>query len=307
MNIGILSRGPTLYSTQRLREAGESRGYTVHIIDHARCHLLLGSQGASVYYQGQLMDAIDGIIPRVGSSVTTVGASVVSHFELMGVPTTARAEALLRARNKMRSLQHVSNKGFPTPLTVMVGGKTPEAGALAEMVGGFPLVVKPLEGTHGVGVMLVTSYEKLISALEMFERFGQPVLIQEFIREAEGADIRAIVIDGEIAASMQRRAKPGEFRSNLHRGGTAETVELSWEDRQFIRDVAKAMELDVAGIDLLPSKRGLLVMEVNTSPGLEGIEQVSGEDVAGKFYELIERKISNKEGTLSPGRSGSYL
>jgi ribosomal protein S6--L-glutamate ligase len=299
MNIGILSRGPTLYSTQRLREAGESRGYRVHIIDHARCHLLIGPQGASVYYNGQSLDALEGIIPRVGSSVTNVGASVVSQFELMGVPTTTRAEALLRARNKMRSLQHVSAKGFSTPLTVMAGGKTQEAGAFAEMVGGFPLVVKPLEGTHGVGVMLVASYEKLVSTLDMFERFGQPVLIQEFIREAEGADIRAIVIDGEIAATMQRRAKPGEFRSNLHRGGIAETIELSWEDRQFIREVAKAMELDVAGIDLLPSKRGLLVMEVNTSPGLEGIEQITGADVASKFYELIERKINDKMGAFS--------
>lgn len=299
MNIGILSRGPTLYSTQRLREAGESRGYRVHIIDHARCHLLIGPQGASVYYNGQSLDALEGIIPRVGSSVTNVGASVVSHFELMGVPTTTRAEALLRARNKMRSLQHVSAKGFPTPLTVMAGGKTKEAGAFAEMVGGFPLVVKPLEGTHGVGVMLVGSHEKLVSTLDMFERFGQPVLIQEFIREAEGADIRAIVIDGEIAATMQRRAKPGEFRSNLHRGGTAEMIELSWEDRHFIREVAKAMELDVAGIDLLPSKHGLLVMEVNTSPGLEGIEQITGVDVASKFYELIERKINDKMGAFS--------
>jgi ribosomal protein S6--L-glutamate ligase len=299
MNIGILSRGPTLYSTQRLREAGESRGYRVHIIDHARCHLLIGPQGASVYYNGQSLDAIEGIIPRVGSSVTNVGASVVSQFELMGVPTTTRAEALLRARNKMRSLQHVSAKGFPTPLTVMAGGKTQDAGAFAEMVGGFPLVVKPLEGTHGVGVMLVASYEKLVSTLDMFERFGQPVLIQEFIREAEGADIRAIVIDGEIAATMQRRAKPGEFRSNLHRGGMAEKIELSWEDRQFIREIAKAMELDVAGIDLLPSKRGLLVMEVNTSPGLEGIEQITGADVASKFYELIERKINDKMGAFS--------
>jgi ribosomal protein S6--L-glutamate ligase len=252
-----------------------------------------------VYYNGQSLDALEGIIPRVGSSVTNVGASVVSQFELMGVPTTTRAEALLRARNKMRSLQHVSAKGFSTPLTVMAGGKTQEAGAFAEMVGGFPLVVKPLEGTHGVGVMLVASYEKLVSTLDMFERFGQPVLIQEFIREAEGADIRAIVIDGEIAATMQRRAKPGEFRSNLHRGGIAETIELSWEDRQFIREVAKAMELDVAGIDLLPSKRGLLVMEVNTSPGLEGIEQITGADVASKFYELIERKINDKMGAFS--------
>lgn len=295
MNIGILSRGPALYSTQRLREAGESRGHIVHIIDHARCHLLIGPQGGAVYYDGQSMDALEGIIPRVGSSVTNVGASVVSHFELMGIPTTTRAEALLRARNKMRSLQHVSVKGFPTPLTVMAGGKAQEAGDFAEMVGGFPLVVKPLEGTHGIGVMLVTSHEKLISALAMFERFGQPVLIQEFIREAEGSDIRAIVIDGEIVATMQRRARSGEFRSNLHRGGTAEMVELSWEDQQFVMEIAQSMELDVAGIDLLPSKRGLLVMEVNTSPGLEGIEQITGLDVASKFYELIEKKINGKK------------
>lgn len=298
MHIGILSRGPTLYSTQRLREAGELRGHSVHIIDHARCNLLIGPQGAAVYYNGQSLDALEGIIPRIGSSVTNVGASVVNHFELMGVPTTTRAEALLRARNKMRSLQHISAEGFAVPLTVMAGGKMQEAGDLAEMVGGFPLVVKPLEGTHGVGVMLVTSYEKLVAALDMFERFGQPVLIQEFIREAEGSDIRAVVIGGEIAAVMQRRAKHGEFRSNLHQGGTAEKIELSWEDQQLVKNIAAAMELDIAGVDLLPSKRGPLVMEVNTSPGLEGIEQVTGADLAGMFYELIAQKVRNNNSPI---------
>lgn len=291
MHIGILSRGPQLYSTQSLVRAAEARGHRAVIIDHTRCNLVLDQGRPMVYYDNYPLDYLDAIIPRIGSSVTGLGASVISHFELMGVATTTSSEALLRARNKLRSLQHVSAMGLPIPHTVMVGSGQ-DFGMMADRVGGLPAIVKLLEGTHGIGVVLVETYHMLTATIEAFQRLEQRVLIQEFIREAEGADIRAFFIDGEVVASMRRQARPGEFRSNLHRGASATPVTLAEADVQLVKDIARAMQLEVAGVDLIPSNRGLLVMEVNASPGLEGIEGATGVDVADHFIQLVERKVA---------------
>lgn len=290
MHIGILSRGPQLYSTQSLLRAGEARGHRMMIIDHTRCNLVIQHGKPNIYYDDQPLDFLDGIIPRIGSSVTSLGASVISHFELMGIASTTSSESLLRARDKLRSLQHVNAAGLPIPQTVMVGNGQ-DFGLMADMVGGLPVVVKLLEGTHGIGVVLTETYNMLTATIEAFQRLEQRVLIQEYIAEAQGSDIRALVVGGEVVAAMRRQARPGEFRSNLHRGASALAVSLSEEEEVLVQKIVTAMELDVAGVDLIPSKRGLLIMEVNASPGLEGIEGATGVDVADHFIRLLERKV----------------
>lgn len=290
MNIGILSRGPQLYSTQRLYQEGVQRGHRVHIIDHARCNLLLSSGKARIVYEEWSLGHLDAVIPRIGSSVTLRGAAVISHFELMGVFTVTRAQALLHARDKLRCLQRLVARKVAVPRSAFVA-EGEDLEAILRHVGGLPVVVKLLESTHGAGVLLAETLQQLEATVEAFHRLGERVIIQEFIREVKGADIRAFVVAGEVVASMLRQAAPGEFRSNLHRGATAMPVVLTEEEKVLALRSVAAMGLNVAGVDLLRSEQGPLVLEVNASPGLEGIEQTTGIDVAGRIIEFVEQQV----------------
>lgn len=291
MNIGILSRSSQLYSTKSLYRAGRHRGHQVFIIDHTQCNLVLDGMSAGVRYRGQPLPALDAVIPRIGASVTALGAAVISHFELMGVATPTGSEALLRARDKLRCLQELATHGLPVPRTIMVSGGQNNLYQMANLLGELPVVVKLLESTHGMGVELADTYAALYTYVETFQHFDDRILLQEFIAEAEGADIRVLVVDGAIVAAMRRQAQPGEFRSNLHRGASAMPYSLSSEEEELVIAVVKALNLDVAGVDLIPSHRGPLVMEVNASPGLEGIESVTQVNVADAIIQLVERKV----------------
>lgn len=290
MNIAILSRNPNLYSTRSLVRAGLFRGHFVQVIDHTQCSLKVDQHLPTVFHNGQNLCYLDAIIPRIGASVTNPGAAVISQFELMNIYSTTRPDALLQARDKLRCMQRISSFGVDIPRTVFVG-EGQDLKELVDSIGGFPVVIKMLESTHGVGVLLAHNMLQTSSILEAFQKLGGRVLLQEFIAEAEGADIRAVVINGEVVASMRRQAKEGEFRSNLHRGASAVPVELSYEEEEVAKKVALIMGMEVAGIDILRSHRGPLIMEVNVSPGLEGIEAVTGIDVAGAFFNLVESKI----------------
>ncbi len=270
MNIAILSRGPYLYSTRSLVRAGAQRGHYMQVIDHVNCSLVVDRDVPAVYWNGNNLSYIDAIIPRIGASVTNPGASVIGQFEAMGIFTTTRPDALLQARDKLRTMLRLASFGIAIPRTVFVG-EGQNLANLIDQVGGFPVVIKLLESTHGVGVLLAHNMLQATSILEAFQKMGQRVIVQEFIAEAQGADIRVFVVNGEIVAAMKRQAKDGEFRSNLHRGGSAVPVLLSEQEEEVSKKVAKVMGLDVTGIDLLRSHRGPLVMEVNASPGLEGI------------------------------------
>ena len=293
MNIAILSRGPQLYSTQSLFRAGIKRGHHVQIIDHTRCDLLVEKNFVEVYYENLPLEHLDAIIPRIGASVTNQGAALINHLELMNIFSVARPNALLQSRDKLRTLQKLSRFGIDIPKTVFVNS-TANLGRMVEELGGFPIVVKLLEGTHGIGVILSENISNAEATIEAFHRMKEQVLIQEFIREAEGADIRVIVVDGQVVAAMKRQARPGEFRSNLHRGASSELVKLTAREEHVAKKAVRIMGLDVAGIDLLRSSRGPLVMEVNASPGLEGIETTTGIDVSGKIFDFIEKKVRKK-------------
>jgi ribosomal protein S6--L-glutamate ligase len=290
MRIGVLSRSTQLYSTQSLYRAGRRRGHQVYVIDHTQCNLVIDNGEPSVLYKGKSLPHLDAIIPRIGASVTSLGAAVINQFELMGVPTPTGSEALLRARDKLRCLQLLAQHGLPVPKTIMLNGQQSLYHA-ANLIGELPIVVKLLESTHGTGVELADSYYALVTYVETFLQFDDRILLQEYIAEAAGADIRALVVDGEIVATMRRQAQPGEFRSNLHRGATARPYTLDDDEAALVKAVVEALQLEVAGVDLLPSDRGPLVMEVNASPGLEGIEATTGVDVAGKIIRLVERKV----------------
>lgn len=290
MNIAILSRGPQLYSTQSLFRAGRRRGHYMYLYDHANCHLLLENGQYHVMADGKLLPHLEAVIPRIGASVTSVGAAVIAQFEMMGVFSVTGSAALLRARDKMRCLQWLQHHGIPVPDTVLVG-QTHTLPMLVDRLGGFPVVVKLLESTHGAGVLLCHTLPNLIATVEAFQRLRERVSMQEYITEAEGSDIRAFVVDGNIVATMRRQAPAGEFRSNLHRGATATLVELSEEEHNLVLRAAEVMELPVAGVDLLRSARGPLIIEVNASPGLEGIETVTGVDIAGKIINFVERSV----------------
>lgn len=289
MNIGILSRSTELYSTRSLYEAGKRMGHNMYVIDHTRCSLLIDGDRPNIFFQSKPLHHLDAIIPRIGASVTALGAAVISQFQLMGVVTPTSPQALQLARDKLRSLQVLSGKGLPIPKTVMVG-RYENLHQAAVRVGGFPVVVKLLEGTHGEGVELARNFWDLQRTMNSYFRFHSRVILQEYIPEARGADTRVILVDGKIVASMRRQAKPGEFRSNLHRGATAIKIDLTKEEKDLVRKVVEALEIEVAGVDLLPSKKGPLIMEVNASPGLEGIENTTGVDVAGTIVGYVARK-----------------
>lgn len=293
MNIAILSRGPQLYSTQSLYRAGLQRGHSIQIIDHTRCNLYLDKHEAMVYFNNIPLDYFDAIIPRIGSSVTGIGAGIIQQFELMDVFTVISTSALQQSRNKLACLQKLSHFGLPIPKTVFINPGQ-QLFPFIDQLGGLPVVIKLLEGTHGVGVILAETLQGAETTIEAFQKLKEKVIIQEFIQEANGADIRVIVVGGKVIAAMKRQAQEGEFRSNLHRGAQSEPVELSSTEEHLAIKAARILGLDVAGVDLLRSSRGPLIMEVNASPGLEGIEATTGINVAGQIIDFIEKQVRKK-------------
>lgn len=294
MNIAILSRDSKLYSTQRLKETGEKRGHKVEIIDHMKCVLVIEKKNPMVWYNGRRLDYFDAIIPRIGASVTFYGAAVVRQFEMMKVFTAVESQALIRSRDKLRSLQILSRAGLGLPKTIFMDYSRDTEGVI-EAVGGAPVVIKLLEGTQGLGVVLAENKKAAQSVIEAFHGVKARIIVQEFIKEAKGADLRAFVVNGEVVGAMKRQARDGEFRSNLHRGGHAEIVKLNRQEKHAAAEAAKKMGLAVAGVDMLPSKRGPLIIEVNSSPGLEGIEHATKVDIAGKIFQYIEEHAGTKK------------
>jgi ribosomal protein S6--L-glutamate ligase len=294
MKIAILSRGPKLYSTRRLVEAAEQHGHEVIVLDHLKCVLVIEKGNPHIYYGGKEVKGIDAIIPRIGTSVTFYGAAVVRQFEQMKVFSSVESQALVRSRDKLRSLQLLAKAGIGMPKTAFAS-LPKNIDNVLEQVGGAPVVIKLLEGTQGIGVILAETHKSAKSVIESFLALKANILVQEFIKEAGGADIRAFIVDGKIVGAMKRQGAPGEFRSNLHRGGVANVIELTKEERETAIKAAKKLGLSIAGVDMLQSSRGPLVMEVNSSPGLEGIEGATGVDIAGKIIEFIERNEFNHE------------
>lgn len=291
MKIAILSQDPSLYSTKRLKEAGEKQGHEMRVINYLRCYMNITSLRPSVFYNGKPLEDFDAIIPRIGASKTFYGTAVVRQFEVMGVFSMNESQAISRSRDKLRCLQILAREGIGLPVTGFAHA-TQDIDGLIEIVGGAPLVIKLLEGTQGIGVVLAETYQAAKSVIEAFRNLDANILVQEYIKEAQGSDIRCFVISGKVIAAMKRQGAKGEFRSNLHRGGQAEQIRLTPEERSTAIRAAKAMGLRVAGVDLLRSNHGPVVVEVNSSPGLEGIETVTGIDVAGKIIEFIEKNAA---------------
>lgn len=304
MNIGILSRGPELYSTRRLAEAAHARGHEVRVVDYLRCYMNITSRHPKVIYAGEELN-FDAVIPRIGASYTFYGGAVVRQFETMHTLTLNGSVSIIRSRDKLRSLQLLAREGIGLPVTSFAHS-TKDIDGLIDIVGGAPLVVKLIEGTQGSGVVLAETRKASESVISAFRQLDANILVQEFVKEADGEDIRALVVGGEVVASMMRKAAEGEFRSNLHRGGTALPVDISEDEAQTAVNAARVMGLDVAGVDLLRSKKGPVVMEVNSSPGLEGIEGSSGVDVADAIVAYLEKRHAEREGKRSAGQwSGS--
>ncbi len=287
MQILLLSRNPKLYSSRRLLEAAKERGHEARAVDYLRCYMSITSSKPDVIYQGKSLAEVDAVIPRIGASQTFYGTAAVRQFEMAKVYSLNESQAITRSRDKLRSLQILSRRGIGLPITGFANS-TKDTDGLIEMVGGAPLVVKLTEGTQGIGVVLCETKKAAESVIEAFRGLDANFLVQQFVKEAGGSDVRAFIVGGKVVAAMQRNAAPGEFRSNLHRGGTAEKVKLTPEERATAVGAAKAMGLNVCGVDLLRSNSGPVVMEVNSSPGLEGIETATGLDVAGKIIEFIE-------------------
>lgn len=290
MKIAILSRNADLYSTRRLVEAAVQCGHEAHVIDHLKCNIEIEQKGPSLYYGSEYLEGFDAVIPRIGASVTFYGTAVVRQFEMMNVFSVVGSRGIVHSRDKLRCLQVLSKEGIGLPKTVFTNYSR-NVSHVVESAGGAPVVLKLLEGTQGLGVVLAENENAAQSVLEAFNGLKARVIVQEFIREAKGADIRAFVVDGEVVGSMKRQGKEGEFRSNLHRGGKAMTIELTDEERRTAIRAAAAVGLGVAGVDLLQSERGPLVLEVNSSPGLEGIERATGVDIAGKIMQYIEKNV----------------
>jgi ribosomal protein S6--L-glutamate ligase len=287
MKIGILSRNPRLYSTRRLVEAAEARDHEVQVIDILKCYMDISASQPGIVYRDEKLEGFDAVIPRIGASVTAYGTAVIRQFEMMGVYSLTESIPLGRSRDKLRALQLLSRKGVGMPRTGFAHD-VGNARQLIKLVGGAPVVLKLLEGTQGRGVVLAETYKAAESVIDAFQELGADFLVQEFIKEAGGSDIRAFVIDRRVYAAMQRTAAEGEFRSNLHRGGSAELIKLSPTERATAVKAAQTMGLKVAGVDMLRSSRGPLIMEVNSSPGLGGIEDATGKDVAGQVIKFVE-------------------
>lgn len=288
MKIGILSTNKNLYSTKRLIEAGKERGHDMPVINHKHCYMNITSHNPSVHLRGEAITGVDAIIPRIGASVSFYGTAVVRQFEMMGVYSVNESVAITRSRDKLRALQLLSRKGVGLPVTGFANSPQ-DTDDLLEIAGGAPVVIKLLEGTQGVGVVLAETKKAAESVIEAFRGLRANFMVQEFIAEAGGADIRCLVIGDKVVAAMKRQGKEGEFRSNLHRGGAATLIKITPEERSTAVRSARVMGLNVAGVDLLRSNHGPVVMEVNSSPGLEGIETATNKDVAGMIIEFIEK------------------
>lgn len=291
MKIGILSRNAKLYSTSRLAEAGQEMGHEVEVIDYARTHMNIAAHNPKIFIGDRDLGGFDAVIPRIGASYTFFGTAVVRQFEMMGVYSVNESVAISRSRDKLRSLQLLARKGVGLPVTGFA--RDPKATKdLIKVAGGAPLVVKLLEGTQGVGVVLAETNKAAESVIEAFRGLDANILVQEFIKEAGGADIRCLVIGDKVVAAMKRQGKEGEFRSNLHRGGNAAIVKITPEERATAVRAAKVMGLGVAGVDLLRSNHGPVIMEVNSSPGLRGIEEATKKNVAGAIIQHIEKNAA---------------
>ncbi len=301
MKIAILSRNKKLYSTNALYEAGLKRGHDMRVIDYVRCHMEITSMRPSIYLGSEKLDGFDAVIPRIGATYTHFGCAVVRQFEMMGVSSVNESVAISRSRDKLRSLQLLARKGIGLPVTGFAHDPR-TTDALIDQVGGAPLVIKLLEGTQGVGVVLAETRQAAESVIEAFRGLNANILAQEYIKEAGGADIRCLVVGGKVVAAMKRQSKEGEFRSNLHRGGTASVVKITPEERSTATRAANILGLNVAGVDLLRSNHGPVVMEVNSSPGLEGIETATGKDIAKMIIEFIEKSGKEKKGTRTKGK-----
>ncbi|MDH5190221.1 MAG: 30S ribosomal protein S6--L-glutamate ligase [Gammaproteobacteria bacterium] len=301
MKIAILSRNSELYSTRRLKEAGELLGHEVDVIDTLHCYMDITKSRPAVRYDGAELPQYDAVIPRIGASITFYGTAVVRQFEMMGTFCVNESVAISRSRDKLRSLQLLSRKGIGLPRTGFAN-KPDNIRDLIKNVGGAPVVIKLLEGTQGIGVVLADTAKAAESIIEAFMGLKANILVQEFIQEAGGADIRCFIVGGKVVAAMKRQGAEGEFRSNLHRGGTAEVIKLTKEERVTAANAAKVMGLNVCGVDILRSNHGPVVMEVNSSPGLEGIEMATGKNVAGMIYDFIEKNAQpNRTKTKGKG------
>lgn len=300
MKIGILSRNPKLYSTSRLVEAAKERDHEVRVIDALRCYMDITSHHPTIHYKGEELNDFDAVIPRIGASITFYGTAVVRQFEMMGVYSVNESVAISRSRDKLRSMQLLSRKGLGLPITTFAHSPDDIDGVIEE-VGGAPLVIKLLEGTQGLGVVLAETKKAAESVIQAFMGLNANILIQEYIKEAGGSDIRCLVVGGKVVAAMERKAAKGEFRSNLHRGGTASLIRITPEERSTAVRAAKTMGLNVCGVDLLRSNHGPVIMEVNSSPGLRGIEEASGKDIAGMIIGFLEKQGKSKTSTKTRG------
>jgi ribosomal protein S6--L-glutamate ligase len=301
MKLALMCRNSELYSHKRLVEAAESRGHEIDVIDHLRCYINITSLRPSVRYQGANLPVYDAVIPRIGASVTFYGAAVLRQFEVMGVYPVNESVAISRSRDKLRSMQLLARQGVGLPVTVFAH-KTSNAEEVINLVGGAPVVIKLLEGTQGIGVVLGETQKAAESIIQAFGGVNTNILVQEFIKEAGGEDVRCLVVGGKVVASMLRKGKEGDFRSNLHRGGSAASVKITPAERSTALAAARAMGLNVCGVDMLRSNHGPVVMEVNSSPGLEGVEKATGVDVAGQIIEFIEKNAKpNKTKTRGQG------
>ena len=292
MKIAMLARNPRLYSHKRLKEAAESRGHTLDIIDTLQCYMNIAARRPEIYYNGEKLTGYDAVIPRIGASITFYGLAVLRQFEMMGVFPLNESVAIGRSRDKLRSLQLLAREGIGLPVTTFAHDPKQTDNVL-KLAGGAPLVIKLLEGTQGIGVVLADTDRSARSVIEAFRGANVNILVQEFIKEAGGTDIRLLVIGEKVVAAMQRKGAEGDFRSNLHRGGSAQTVKISPEERSIAVRAAKKLGLNVCGVDMLRANHGPVIMEVNSSPGLEGVEKATGIDIAGKIIEILEKKAKH--------------
>ena len=294
MKIAVLSRNPKLFSTQRLIEEIQNAGHEAMVVDHSVCDLIIEQEGPSIIYRGQRLEGVDAIIPRIGASVTFYGTAVVRQFELMGAFSAVTSQAIVRSRDKLRSLQILSKNGLGMPKTAFTNFSKGGEKQLIEQVSGAPVIIKLLEGTQGLGVVLAETMKAAQSVVEAFHGLKARIIVQEYIKEAKGADIRAFVVNGKVVGAMKRQGAEGEFRSNLHRGGVATVIKLSRAEKLAALNAAKALGLDVAVVDMLQSLRGPLILEVNSSPGLEGIEGATGVNVAAEIIKFVVDSVVKK-------------
>lgn len=301
MKLALLARNPKLYSHRRLVEAAEELGHEIHIIDTLKVYISIASHRPQIHYRGEVLEGFDAVIPRIGASITFFGTAVLRQFEMMGVYPLNESVAIARSRDKLRSMQLLSRRGIGLPVTGFAHS-TSRPDDLIDSLGGPPLVIKLLEGTQGIGVVLGETQSSARSMIEAFGGLKANILVQEYIKEAGGTDIRCLVVGDRVVAAMQRKGAPDDFRSNLHRGGSAQAVRVTPEERSTATRAAKVMGLNVAGVDLLRSNHGPVVMEVNSSPGLEGVEKATGKDIAGSIIQFVEKNAKpNKTRTRGKG------